>query len=101
MKLTTLANLDHTWRTAEQTPEENEARAIAAENIATWGKDVIISERSAHYLLEIIVGIAHSAYIAGQAHGMMEPMLRDGISEVFLEGIEEGKRIERQKRGDT
>lgn len=100
MKLTKLADLDPTYRNTKCSPEEEEARKITGERCAEWGQDVIVSEKSAHYLLEVIVGIAHSAYIAGQANGMMQPMLKDGISEVFLEGIDEGKRIEREKRGE-
>lgn len=80
--------------------EEFEARKITAESLAEWGEGVDLIDQTAEQIAELAVGIAHTAFIAGKAQGMMSLPGEDEAHAAYLEGIDEGKRIERESRGE-
>lgn len=95
-----LSNIDPSLNRVQLSPGEAEARKITAESFEQWGESVDIADQTAPQVAEVIVGIAHTAFIAGKAEGLMARQGQDVAHEAYLQGIEDGKRIERERRGD-
>lgn len=89
----------HLPNTKGYKPYEQEARDLTNSAISMWGEEELLGldPLLVARIGEVMVASSHESYLAGMARGLNEAGGGTDTHKIYLQGIEEGRRIEREK----